>query len=102
MHAPAPRGRTPPMTLPARILSGLRPTSRMHIGNYKGAIENWVRLQNEGKYQCFYTLVDWHALTTHYADPHEIRAHIRLIAAEWLACGLDPEKSVIFVQSKVR
>ena len=89
-------------TLPARVLSGLRPTSRLHIGNYKGAIENWVKLQESGKYQCYYTLVDWHALTTHYADPHEIRQNILALTAEWIACGIDPAKAVIFVQSAVK
>lgn len=83
-----------------RVLSGLRPTGRLHIGHLKGAIENWIKLQD--KYDCFYTVVDWHALTTHYEDTHEIKGDTLDIAMEWIACGIDPEKSVIFIQSDIK
>ncbi|MDX1582468.1 MAG: tryptophan--tRNA ligase [Thermoanaerobaculia bacterium] len=82
------------------ILSGLRPTGRVHLGNYFGAIRNWVRLQDE--YDCFYTVVDWHALTSDYADPSGIREATYQATADWLAAGLDPERSTIFLQSAVK
>lgn len=81
-----------------RILSGMRPTGKLHIGHLH-VLENWVRLQSE--YDCFYFIADWHALTTAYDDTGEIRENIREMTAEWLACGIDPEKSVVFVQSHV-
>ncbi len=83
-----------------RVLSGLRPTGRLHVGHLKGALENWVRLQDD--YDCYYTIVDWHALTTHWEDPSAIRGHVQTLAREWLACGLDPKKSTIFLQSDVK
>jgi tryptophanyl-tRNA synthetase len=82
------------------VLSGLRPTGRVHLGNYFGAIRNWVRLQES--YQCHYCVVDWHALTTDYADPSAVRQATFDAVADWLAAGLDPQKSVIFVQSDVK
>lgn len=82
------------------ILSGLRPTGRVHLGNYFGAIRNWVRLQDD--YDCFYTIVDWHALTSDYADPSGIRESTYHATADWLAAGLDPERSTIFLQSAVK
>jgi tryptophanyl-tRNA synthetase len=81
-----------------RILSGMQPTGRLHIGNYFGALQNWVRLQDE--YDCFYCIVDYHALTT-VTDPGTLRPAIEDCALDWLAAGLDPERSVIFVQSHV-
>jgi len=84
-----------------RIFSGMRPTGRLHIGNYLGALKNWVDLQ--GEYQCFYCAVDVHALTTitSLAETRNIQPNIREMVLDWLAAGLDPERSVIFVQSHV-
>jgi tryptophanyl-tRNA synthetase len=84
-----------------RILSGMRPTGPLHLGHLTGALDNWVRLQNEGEYGCFYVIVDWHALTTDYADPSAVKDNVLEVAADWLACGLDPERSTIFLQSQV-
>lgn len=83
------------------VLSGMRSTGKTHLGNYFGAIKNWVDLQNEGKYRCYYFAADWHALTTDYADPSEIADHTLNAVADWIAAGLDPERSVVFVQSMV-
>jgi tryptophanyl-tRNA synthetase len=82
-----------------RILSGMRPTGPLHLGHLTGALDNWVRLQDE--YDCFYCVVDWHALTTHYADTSEIRDNVLEVACDWLAAGLDPARSALFVQSHV-
>jgi len=82
-----------------RVLSGFRPTGPMHIGHLKGALENWVRLQDT--HDCFYAICDWHALTSEYADPSRLPEHIEQMGLDWLAAGLDPERSVIFVQSHV-
>jgi tryptophanyl-tRNA synthetase len=81
-----------------RILSGARPTGRQHIGNYFGALKNWVSLQES--YQCFYFVADIHAMTT-LADTKNIELNTREMVLDWLAAGLDPEKSVLFVQSQV-
>lgn len=82
------------------ILSGMRPTAgRLHLGNYHGAMKNWVRLQDE--YRCHFMIADWHALSTMYQDTSELRRNVRELAIDYLSAGLDPEKSVIFVQSKV-
>jgi tryptophanyl-tRNA synthetase len=83
-----------------RILSGMRPTGPLHLGNFLGALDNWVRLQDE--YECFFIIVDWHALTTDYADPGPIRDNIFEVACDWLAAGLDPARSALFVQSDVK
>ena len=80
-----------------RILSGMRPTGKMHLGNYYGALYNWLRLQEE--FQCFYFVADWHALTTEYEDPHPISGYIPEMVMDWLSVGLSPAKSTIFVQS---
>jgi tryptophanyl-tRNA synthetase len=82
-----------------RILSGMRPTGALHVGHLTGALDNWVRLQDE--YDCFYSIVDWHALTTDYADPSAIRENIIEVATDWLATGLDPARSTLFIQSQV-
>ena len=81
-----------------RVFSGARPTARQHIGNLLGAIDNYVKLQQE--YDCVYCIVDIHALTT-LQDTHKIQGYISDIALDWLAAGLDPQKSIIFVQSQV-
>jgi tryptophanyl-tRNA synthetase len=82
------------------VLSGLRPTGRVHLGNYFGAVRNWVQLQDQ--YRCYYFVADWHALTSDYADPANIRQSTYEAVADWLAAGLDPKKSTIFVQSEVK
>src|SRR5271163_2725101 len=82
-----------------RVLSGMRSTGKLHLGNYVGALENWVRMQDE--YQCFFEIADWHALTTDYADTSRLKENSIEVALDWLAAGLDPEKSVIFIQSHV-
>jgi tryptophanyl-tRNA synthetase len=82
-----------------RVLSGMRSTGKLHLGNYVGALDNWVRMQDE--YQCFFMVADWHALTTDYADTSRIKENSLDVVLDWLAAGLDPEKSVIFIQSHV-
>jgi tryptophanyl-tRNA synthetase len=83
-----------------RILSGMRPTGRLHLGNLEGALRNWVNLQDE--YECFFVSVNWHALTTGYEDTRELRALVRDNVIDWLSLGIDPQKSVVFVQSEVK
>jgi len=82
-----------------RVLSGMRPTGKLHLGNYVGALDNWVRMQDD--YECFFMVADWHALTTDYADTSAIRENSLEVVLDFLAAGLDPEKSVIFIQSHV-
>jgi len=84
-----------------RVISGMRPTGRLHIGHYFGALENWVRLQNDPGYECFYFIADWHALTSDYADTSGVAQNTIEIMTDYLAAGLDPDKSVIFQQSLV-
>ncbi len=83
-----------------RILSGMRPTGALHLGNYFGALENWVKLQNE--YDCFFFIADWHALTTGYEDTSMIKSNIDELVVSYLSAGLDPEKCNIFLQSSVK
>ena len=90
----------------ARVLSGMRPTGRLHIGHYFGALQNWVRLQNSADekgpaYDCFYFIADWHALTSDYADTSAIAENTLQIMIDYLAAGLDPKKSVLFQQSVI-
>jgi tryptophanyl-tRNA synthetase len=85
----------------ARVLSGMRPTGKLHLGNYMGALANWVKLQDSGLYECYFFIADWHALTTDYADPSGIAKNTMEAAFDFLGAGLDPAKSVIFVQSRV-
>jgi tryptophanyl-tRNA synthetase len=82
-----------------RVVSGMRPTGRLHLGHLVGALKNWVELQE--KYDCFYFVADWHALTSHYADTSELAANAFDNAADWIAAGLDPERSTFFIQSLV-
>jgi tryptophanyl-tRNA synthetase len=84
-----------------RVLSGMRPTGRLHIGHYFGALQNWVRLQNDPAYECFYFIADWHALTSDYADTSGVAENTLQIMIDYLAAGLDPAKSVLFLQSAV-
>jgi tryptophanyl-tRNA synthetase len=86
---------------PGRILSGMRPTGRLHLGNYVGALENWVRLQDEG-WDNFHMVADWHMLTTGYEDTSQLQSNTHEMVVDWLAAGLDPAKSIIFVQSAVK
>ncbi len=81
------------------VLSGMRPTGKLHLGHLS-VLENWVTLQEQ--YNCFYFIADWHALTTIFDDPSDIKKNIREIALDWLAAGIDPNKSSIFVQSSVK
>jgi tryptophanyl-tRNA synthetase len=82
-----------------RVVSGMRPTGRLHIGHYHGVLENWVRIQEQ--WDCFFFVADWHSLTTEYADTSGIRDNVREMVLDWIAFGLDPEKSVVFRQSLV-
>lgn len=83
-----------------RVLSGMRPTGKLHLGNYMGALHNWVRLQHE--YDCYFFIADWHALTTDYADTSQVKQNTREVILDFLGAGLDPEKCVLFVQSDVK
>ena len=83
------------------VLSGLRPTGRVHLGNYFGAVKNWVDLQNSGKYRCYFFVADLHALTTDYADTGALAAYTREAVIDWLAVGLDPNRATVFLQSRV-
>ena len=90
----------PPRTHPQRrVLSGMRPTGRLHLGNFVGALDNWVRMQDQ--YQCFFFVADWHALTTDYADTAAIQQNSIEGVLDWLAAGIDPERSTLFIQSHV-
>ncbi len=82
-----------------RIFSGMRPTGPLHLGNYFGALKHWVELQD--RYECYFCIVDWHGMMSEYADPSAIRANVREILLDWLAAGLDPARSVLFIQSSV-
>ena len=82
-----------------RVLSGMRPTGRLHLGHYHGVLKNWLRLQNE--YQCLFFVADWHALTTHYDTPQMIEENVRDMTIDWLAAGVDPAQATLFVQSRV-
>ncbi|MDR1482587.1 MAG: tryptophan--tRNA ligase [Synergistaceae bacterium] len=83
-----------------RVFSGMRPTGRLHLGHMAGALTNWIRLQED--HECYYSLVDWHALMSDYSDPRNLSGNTREILLDWLGVGLDPEKCAIFVQSHVR
>lgn len=82
-----------------RVFSGMRPTGRLHLGNYVGALENWVQMQNE--YECIFGIVDYHALTSEYRDIEKVNESVLQVAIDWLASGLDPERSTLMVQSLV-
>ncbi|MGD8956113.1 MAG: tryptophan--tRNA ligase [Chromatiaceae bacterium] len=83
----------------ARVLSGMRPTGRLHLGHYHGVLKNWVELQHE--YQCFFFVADWHALTTHYDDPSMVPQSTWDMVIDWLAAGVNPGEATLFVQSRV-
>ncbi|MCH8845357.1 MAG: tryptophan--tRNA ligase [Proteobacteria bacterium] len=82
-----------------RVLSGMRPTGRLHLGHYHGVLKNWLNLQNE--YECFFFVADWHALTTEYEDPQVISESVWDMVIDWLAVGIDPGAAKIFIQSRV-
>ncbi len=83
----------------SRVLSGMRPTGRLHLGHYHGVLKNWVELQHE--YQCFFFVADWHALTTHYEDPTIIPESVWDMVIDWLAAGVNPGEATLFIQSRV-
>jgi len=83
-------------------LSGMRPTGKLHLGNYMGALANWVKLQDSAQYECYFFIADLHALTTDYADTSKIAPNTLEVALDFLGAGLDPERSTIFVQSHVK
>lgn len=83
----------------ARVVSGMRPTGQLHLGHLVGALGNWVPLQE--RYDCFYFVADWHALTSDYADTSQLRTYVYQNVADWIGAGLDPERSTLFVQSLV-
>lgn len=82
-----------------RTLSGMRPTGKLHLGHYHGVLKNWVRMQDD--YECFFFVADWHALTTSYDNPETMALHVWDMAVDWLAAGVDPEKSTLFIQSRI-
>ena len=82
-----------------RVVSGMRPTGKLHLGHYHGVLANWLELQSG--YECFFFAADWHSLTTEYANTAEIRDNTREMVLDWLAFGIDPERSTIFQQSLV-
>jgi len=82
-----------------RVLSGMRPTGRLHLGHFHGVLKNWVKLQTE--YDCFFFVADWHALTTHYENPHIIEESVWDMVIDWLAAGVDPSTATLFIQSRV-
>lgn len=82
-----------------KIVSGMRPTGKLHLGHYLGVLDNWVKLQNE--YECYYFVADWHALTTKYDDTSDLKENVLNVVMDWLACGIDPNVSTIYVQSLI-
>ncbi len=82
-----------------KIMSGMRPTGKLHLGHYLGVIDNWVRLQDE--YDCYFSVADWHALTTKYDKTETMKEDVLNVVMDWLACGIDPQKATIYVQSLV-
>ncbi len=82
-----------------RVLSGMRPTGRLHLGHYHGVLKNWIKLQH--KYECYFFVADWHALTTHYEDPEVIEDNVWQMVIDWLAAGVNPGSAPLFIQSRV-
>lgn len=87
-------------TAKKRVLSGMRPTGKLHLGHFHGVLDNWKKLQEE--YECFFFVADWHALTTNYEKPGDINNNINEMLLDWLSVGIDPEKATIFVQSDIK
>ena len=86
--------------VPRRVVSGMRPTGKLHLGHFHGAIKNWIEISRQA--ECFFFSADWHALTTDYKDPSTIALSQREMFADWIACGLDPQRCTLFVQSQVK
>src|SRR5580765_565946 len=84
---------------PDRVLSGMRPTGALHLGHYHGVLKNWIKLQHE--HPCLFFVADWHALTTHYEDPEVIGQHTWDMVIDWLAAGVDPSQTTLFIQSRI-
>src|SRR6187549_1581552 len=82
-----------------RVVSGMRPTGKLHLGHLVGALDNWNSLQEQ--YECFFFVADWHALSSNYADTSRIREYVRELLIDWLAAGIDPKRATVFVQSQV-
>ena len=82
-----------------RVLSGMRPTGSLHLGHYHGVLKNWIQLQHE--YECLFFVADWHALTTHYDNPHLIEQSVWDMVLDWVAAGVDPAHATLFIQSRV-
>ena len=89
----------PSKTESGRILSGMRPTGRLHLGHYHGVLKNWTALQEQS--ECFFFVADWHALTTHYEEPGVMGANVWEMLIDWLAAGVDPDKATLFIQSRI-
>lgn len=85
---------------PQVVMSGMRPTGALHLGHWEGALKSWLQLQQTA--DCYFSIVDWHALTTEYQDPSRIRENVHQVLLDWLAVGIDPEKSVVYLQSAVK
>jgi tryptophanyl-tRNA synthetase len=81
-------------------MSGMRPTGALHLGHWEGALKSWLQLQQTA--DCYFSIVDWHALTTEYQDPAHIRENVRQVLLDWLAAGIDPQRSTVFLQSAVK
>jgi len=99
-EAEAPVGRPAPHRVPRKVVSGMRPTGRMHLGHYQGALKSWIELSKVA--ECFYFSADWHALTTDYKDPSKVAEAQREMFVDWIAAGLDPQRCTFFVQSHVK
>src|SRR5438105_10101655 len=99
-EAEAPVGRPAPHRGPRRVVSGMRPTGRMHLGHYQGALKSWIELAKVA--ECFFFSADWHAFTTDYKDPSKIAQAQREMFIDWIAAGLDPQRCTLFVQSEVK
>jgi tryptophanyl-tRNA synthetase len=91
---------TPAQRQPRRVVSGMRPTGRLHLGHYHGAVKNWIEISR--KAECFFFSADWHALTSEYKDTSNIAQAQREMFADWIAAGLDPERCTLFIQSRVK
>ena len=87
------------MNAKKRIMSGMRPTGNLHLGHYLGVLTNWKELQDN--YECYFSIADWHALTTGYDKTEHLKENVLNIAIDWLACGIDPNKATLYVQSKI-
>jgi tryptophanyl-tRNA synthetase len=85
---------------PQVVMSGMRPTGALHLGHWEGALKSWLQLQQTA--DCYFSIVDWHALTTEYQDPSRIRENVRQVLLDWLAVGIDPQRSVLYLQSAVK